>query len=453
VLTDFIKDKVAVEVIEGQELHEDALVVRVVIGDGCRLRPAGVDIYELTVPKASVEDVRRCVSKAVEHIFESSDVITFDLTGIDVPEVIYAVVESSILTVYRFLLYLGGSHAKSLKFSVLPEFRHVVRDAAAIADAVNFTRDLANQPANVATPEWFENIARELARQFGFEIHVLDDSQLEREGYNLIRAVGGGSVHKPKIVHLVYRKGTPKRRIAFVGKGITFDSGGLDIKSPDSMALMKFDKTGAATVLGILYAAARLGLKDIELHGVLALAENMPDGASYRPGDIFDTRIGKTVEITNTDAEGRLALADGFMYIAQYSPDIVIDLATLTGGAKVALGDHIAAYFSNDDALAAAIEKAFSEVGEKIWRLPLDEDLRQRLHSTVADIANSGGRFGSPITAALFLREFVPQDSEWVHIDLTTGVSRDNWYYNPKGATGFGVRGMIRFLEMMNRED
>ncbi len=452
-LTDFVKDKVNVEILEGEDVPQEALIVRVLINEKCRLRPAGLDLYELTVPDKEMEDVRRCVAKAVERVFESSDVIVFDLMRVKDEDIIYAVVESAILTVYRFLLYLGSSHAKSLKFLVVPSFRNVVRSAAVVADAVNFTRDIANQPANVATPEWFEGIARELAERFGFEMHVLDDSWLEKEGYNLIRAVGGGSVHKPKIVHLVYRRGTPKKRIAFVGKGITFDAGGLDIKSAESMALMKFDKTGAATVLGILYAAANLGIKDLELHGVLALAENMPDGASYRPGDIFSTRIGKTVEITNTDAEGRLALADGFMYISQFSPDIVIDLATLTGGAKVALGDHIAAYFSNDDRLASKIEEAFKAVGEKIWRLPLDEDLRQKLRSTVADIANSGGRYGSPITAALFLREFIPEGSEWVHIDLTTGVSRENWYYNPKGATGFGVRGIIRFLEMMSRED
>jgi len=423
-----------------------------------KMKPVGVLDYKVWIPEGDVEKVRRSASKIVSRVREDgSSTLKVKLpTGMD-SYYVAAMVEGVSLAAYQFVDYKsdGVRDPKEVVF-LLPEgegYEDTVKKTLIMVHATNFARTVANQPANVADPDWFEDVARDLAEEYGFEIDILKEEALKSEGYGLILAVGQGSVKESRIIRLTYKRGNPEKKIAFVGKGLTFDAGGLDLKPPASMADMKFDKSGAAMVLGILKGIAELKLEDVEVHGILALAENMPDGASYRPGDIIRAKNGKTVEITNTDAEGRLALASALQYADMLKPDITVTMATLTGGAVVALGTYTAAIFSNDDSLVKDVMKATKFTGEKMHRMPLDEDLREKMKSKVADIVNSAGREGSPITAALFLREFIPEGTKWLHIDIAgTATTSKQWYYNPAGSTGFPVRSMIKLTELMSGE-
>ncbi len=454
--------KVRYEIVSSDYYVEDEEIafVDVVFGesDKFRMKPVGVLDYKVWIPAEDAEKVRRYASKIVLRVREDgSEVLKVklpsNLSGAD----IRAIVEGVSLSAYQFVDYKseGVKEPKEVVF-LLPEgenYEDVVEKALIMVNATNFARTIANQPANVSDPDWFESVAKALAAEYGLDIEVLREEALKQEGYNLILAVGQGSVKESRIIRLTYKVGVPKKKIAFVGKGLTFDAGGLDLKPPASMADMKFDKSGAAMVLGILKAIAELEVKDVEVHGILALAENMPDGASYRPGDVIRAKNGKTVEITNTDAEGRLALASALQYTDNLRPDITVTMATLTGGAVVALGTYTAAVFSNSDELMADVLRVIPLTGEKMHRMPLDEDLRENMKSKVADIVNSAGREGSPITAALFLQEFIPSDTKWLHIDIAgTATTKKHWYYNPPGSTGFPVRSMVSLVELISGE-
>ncbi|MCA9531566.1 MAG: leucyl aminopeptidase [Myxococcales bacterium] len=326
--------------------------------------------------------------------------------------------------------------------------RRAVSDGVAIAESIEVVRDLVNGPPNVVTPDHLAKAARSHARKHGVRCTVWDQKKLEAAGMELFLAVNKGSAVEPRMIHLVYKPTDPKptKKVVFVGKGITFDSGGLCIKPGPSMTTMKCDMAGAATTLGIVLAAARLRLP-VEVHGLLGSAENMTGAAAYRPGDVYTSREGKTVEIINTDAEGRLVLADVLSYAKDQKPDYLIDHATLTGACLVALGPYRAGMMSNDDELADAYQAAASLEGERYWRLPLDDDLRKQLESSTADIKHVGTRLGGTITAALFLREFIG-DAKWLHLDIAgpAFLEEANGPY-PKGGTGFGVATALRFLE------
>ncbi len=317
------------------------------------------------------------------------------------------------------------------------------RGAGAAAEAVAWTRDLANAPANEATPGWMEERARELAAAHGMEATVLDAAELARRGMGGLLAVGAGSAEPPRLVRLAWGDRGPA--VALVGKGVTFDSGGISIKPAADMDDMKYDKSGACAALGVARAAAALELP-VRLRVYLPLAENMLDSRSYRPGDIIRCANGKTVEITNTDAEGRLILADALSLAAEESPEALLEFSTLTGACVVALGHLAAGLYTPDDALAAELLGAAERSGERLWRMPLWPEFLEEMKGKHADLKNSAGRWGGANTAAAFLSHFVGKLRRWAHLDIA-GVAwvepEDQGY---KGATGFGVACALDWL-------
>ena len=368
-----------------------------------------------------------------------------------------AVAEGLELGAYRFSKYFTGERKPKGEISraviVTPGRVNAKAKAAAalgqqVGAAVNLSRDLSNEPPNVLYPQALASAAEKLAKEHGLKIKVLDFPEIRRRGMKLIDAVGRGSAHEPRVVHISFTPKGARRKIAFVGKGITFDSGGLSIKPAAGMGEMKHDMSGAANVIALMAAVAALKPK-VEVHAIAACAENMPDGNAYRPGDIWGSLDGKTVEIINTDAEGRLVLADALTYARSLSPDLIVDNATLTGACVVALGNTCSGWYANGDEAASEFAAALKESGETMWRLPLLEDLREQIKSDVADVKQTGDRYGGSITAALFLREFVG-DARWIHCDIAgpASLDRPSGWSQTKGATGHGV---LTFLAMIER--
>jgi leucyl aminopeptidase len=319
------------------------------------------------------------------------------------------------------------------------------------AAATALVRDLANEPSLDKTPAWLAKQAATLAKKAGLAVTVLEPPALVEGGFGGILAVGSGSTRPPRLIRLDYDPpGKPRARVLLVGKGITFDTGGLSIKPNDGMAAMKTDMAGGAAVIATLQALPALGLP-VRVVGLVPAAENMPSGSAVRPGDVNRHYGGRTVEVLNTDAEGRLVLADALAYgIEQFDPDYVVDLATLTGAIGIALGKRTAGLFANDDRLATALLRAADEAGERFWRMPLVEEYRRDLDSPTADLKNIGGIFGGgAITAALFLREFV-DGRRWAHLDIASAARSDGDEDEiSKGATGFGVRTLLTWLETL----
>lgn len=375
-------------------------------------------------------------------------------------DVIEALAEGIETGAYRFSRYLTGKRRPKRSLSratVLLAARPAVDARLAlergslVAQSVNLARDLVNTPANDLTATDLANIAAAEAKAAGVQCKVFDKKGIERLGMPLLLAVNRGSVEEPRFVHLTYRpRGAGERvpRVAFVGKGLTFDSGGLCLKTAEQMADMKIDMAGSAVTLGIVLAAARLRLP-VEVHGIIASTDNMSGGNAYRPGDVFPSRDGKTVEIINTDAEGRLVLADALTYARELKPTYLIDHATLTGACMVALGTLRAGLFTDDDALRGRYEAAAKRTGELYWQLPLDPALREQLKSPIADLKHTGTRHGGAITAALFLKEFVGK-TRWMHVDIAGPTHLEQPHrIHPKGATGFGVRTAVEFLKAL----
>lgn len=317
-----------------------------------------------------------------------------------------------------------------------------IEEGELIAKAMNFARDLANEPAAYATPQKLAEIALSLD---GVETKVFDVEEIQAMKMGAYLAVGQGSSNPPKFIHMKYSVPNPKKRIAIIGKGICFDSGGLDIKPAPSMLTMKDDMAGAACVLGIMSVIKKLN-PEVEVHGIIAACENMPDGKSYKPGDILTAKNGKTIEVDNTDAEGRLTLADALCYACELGVDEVIDIATLTGACSVAFGAVCAGILGNSDELVENVKKAAFEAGEKYWVLPTYEEYKNGLKSEVADMRNTGGRSGGASSAGLFLREFV-NNVKWAHIDIA-GVAFLDAPLNEfiKGSTGSGVRALLNYI-------
>jgi len=325
-------------------------------------------------------------------------------------------------------------------------YRDVLSVVPSVAESVGFTRDLANSPANVASPAWMEEQARALADELGMEITVLERPQLEERGMGGLLAVGQGSAVPPRLVRLTW--GTEGPTVALVGKGVTFDTGGISIKPAARLDEMKYDKTGACTVLGVARSVARLGLP-VRLRAYVALAENMPDGAAYRPGDIIRCYNGKSVEILNTDAEGRLILADALALAVEEGCDALVELSTLTGACVVALGYHGAGLFTPDDELARALLEAAEDDGERLWRLPLWDEFVEEMQGSHADLRNSGGRWGGASTAAAFLSQFVGDHPRWAHLDIAGPAQIPNEQDGSQGATGYGVSMLVRWVRRL----
>ncbi|MEU0899599.1 leucyl aminopeptidase [Streptomyces massasporeus] len=328
-------------------------------------------------------------------------------------------------------------------------YKAAVERAVAVSEELNRSRDLVNTPPNDLNPESFAAIAQAAAKEHGIKIQVLDEKALTKGGYGGILGVGSGSAATPRLVKLSYTSSKAKKHLAFVGKGITYDSGGISLKPAGHNETMKCDMAGAASVFAAVVAAARLGL-EVNVTGWLALAENMPSGSATRPGDVLRMYSGKTVEVLNTDAEGRLVLADALWAASQEKPDAIVDVATLTGAMVLALGNRTFGIMGNDDAFRAALVEAAEEVGEPAWPMPLPEHLRKGMDSATADIANMGERMGGGLVAGLFLREFVGEGITWAHLDIAGPAFNEGgpFGYTPKGGTGTAVRTLVRLAEL-----
>lgn len=320
--------------------------------------------------------------------------------------------------------------------------QETVEEGIIFGEAMNFTRDLANTPAQIATPQKLAQIASKLE---GIETKVFNKEEIARMGMGAYLAVGQGSVNPPEFIHMKYTGKNVKKKIALIGKGICFDSGGLDIKPASSMLTMKDDMSGASCILGVMKALAKLQ-PDIEVHGLIAACENMPSGSSYKPGDILTAKNGKTIEVDNTDAEGRLTLADALCYACELNVDEVIDIATLTGACVVALGSHISGIMGNDDELIERLIETGKETGEKLWKLPMDREYFDSLKSDIADMKNTGTRMGGASIAGVFLQEFV-KDTKWAHIDIagTAYIEKPQKEFIA-GSTGAGVRTLLSYI-------
>jgi leucyl aminopeptidase len=361
------------------------------------------------------------------------------------PGAIRSAAEGAVFGAYRYERYKTGDRVTKFPLErvalltsepVDAEMRQAAALGQQVADAICMARDLINDPPNDLTPAALADFARQVCKTHGMPCTVLDDAAIRKKGMNLLAAVGQGSAHGPRLVHMKYRPAGKKelKKLVFVGKGLTFDTGGICIKPAAGMDEMKGDMGGAANVIALMVAVA-ITQPQAEIHGIIACAENMPDGKAYRPGDILGSYEGKTVEVINTDAEGRLALADALAYAKELAPDLLIDNATLTGACVVALGPTVSGFYSNRDEMAGRLRTAAKAAGEQMWQMPLVDDLREMLKSDWADIKHLGERWGGSITAALFLGEFVG-DTPWIHIDIA-GPSMANKPYDiySKGGT------------------
>lgn len=338
-------------------------------------------------------------------------------------------------------------HLDRIELLGFSEEAAAVETAQAIAEGVMLARELVAAPPNVATPMMLAETAQEIAETSGVEIEILEREACEALGMGAYLGVAQASDMPPKFIHLTYKpSSTPRRKLAIVGKGLTFDSGGLNIKAGagSMIEMMKFDMGGAAATLGAAKAIAQIK-PDVEVHFISAATENMISGNALHPGDIITASNGKTIEVNNTDAEGRLTLADALVFAEKLGVDAIVDLATLTGACIIALGDSIAGLWSPDDTLATEFKQAAELAGEKMWQMPLEDKYFEGLKSLVADMKNTGPRPGGSITAALFLKQFV-KETPWAHLDIagTVWSERENGYNSP-GATGYGVRTLVQW--------
>ena len=372
-------------------------------------------------------------------------------------ERVQAVAEGVLLAGYRYERYLPvdrpGRPAVLEKVGLLvgekdskSEAEAALQTAQAIVSGVCFARDLVNAPGNEKSPEYLALQAVGMAEKCGISAKLLDRKQLEKQGFGAMLGVAQGSERDPYLIVLEYRGSTEDAKpIALVGKGVVFDAGGISLKPAEKMDEMKMDMGGAATVLGTIMAAAQMQLP-VNLLAVVPAVENMPSGTAIRPGDILTSLSGKTIEVLNTDAEGRLILADALTYVGRFEPRVVIDVATLTGAVIIGLGHHAAAVLGNHDGLARQLLKAGERSGEKLWQLPLWEEYATQVKSDFADVKNTGGRAAGTITAAAFLQKFA-DDYTWAHLDIAGMAWEGNGKPGlPKGGTGYGVRLLVEYL-------
>jgi leucyl aminopeptidase len=372
------------------------------------------------------------------------------LTDIAIPDVFKIASLSAQNALYTFSRYKSDKQTISLsKVSFYAENpskaeKAALAQGAAIAEGMALARDLGNEPPNVCTPAYLAEQAKKLAKTCpSITTKVLDEAEMKKLGMGALLAVGQGSKNPPKLIIMEYKGGKKNEQpFIFVGKGITFDSGGLSLKPAAAMEEMKWDMMGAATVFGLMHTVAELKLP-LNVIGIVPTAENMPDGQSYRPSDIVTSMSGQTIEIVNTDAEGRLILCDALTYAAKYKPQTIIDIATLTGSIVVALGFELSGVFANDDTLAAELIEAGNEIADRAWHMPLMDDYQFELDSAFADMTNCGSRWGGSITAACFLSRFT-KDYRWAHIDNAgTGFSSGAGY---KGANGRPIALLMNYL-------
>jgi leucyl aminopeptidase len=402
------------------------------------------------------EGLRRAAGEAMRASAGSSTAVL--ALPADTPEQLGAVAEGALLGSYAFLGYRNtsaASHPKPVRRITVvgtaartQAARRAVNHAKVVARSVHLARDLVNTPPSDLPPAAFAAAATKACRSLAVEVDVLDERALRRGGYGGILGVGQGSARPPRLVRIAYRHPRATRHLALVGKGITFDSGGLSLKPPKAMEWMKSDMGGAAAVLAALVAVARLR-PAVDVTGWMPLAENMPSGTAQRPSDVITAYGGTTIEVLNTDAEGRLVLADALVRAGEEEPDVIVDAATLTGAQMVALGSRTSGIMANDEALRARVHQLATAVGEQMWPMPLPPELRASMDSSVADIANLGDRYGGMLVAGLFLAEFVPDGAAWAHLDIAGPAFNegDAFGYTPKGGTGAAVRTLVALAE------
>lgn len=365
---------------------------------------------------------------------------------------VQAITEGVVLTLHQDNRFKSEPDTKGAKLETVDLIGFAAQEAAitqatAICDGVILARELVAAPANVVTPISMAKTAEEIASKYGLSLEILEQEECEKLGMGAFLGVAQASEIPPKFIHLTYKpEGTPRRKVAIVGKGVTFDSGGLNIKGAGSgIETMKMDMGGAAATFGAAKAIAQLK-PDVEVHFISAVAENMISGRAMHPGDILTASNGKTIEVNNTDAEGRLTLADALVFAEKLGVDAIVDLATLTGACIIALGNDISGLWATDDNLANQIKAASVTAGEKFWQMPMEEKYFDGLKSPIADMKNTGPRPGGSITAALFLKQFV-KETPWAHLDIAGPVWTDkDDGYNPSGATGFPVRTLVNWV-------
>ncbi len=402
--------------------------------------------------KVESDTFRRATAVAVKRLKKDGVKRTVFILPSRVKDKVYqAVAEGAVLGSYTFDKYKSKKEEDKKEIEEVfiynaPE--DAVKRGVIVAEAQNYARNLVNEPGNVINPITLAEEAKRLAKEYKLQCKVYDEKQIQEMGMLALWSVGKGSATPPRFIHLTYKpRGKAKDKIVIVGKGLTFDSGGLNIKPGDYMRTMKMDKSGACAVLGIMKVVAQLKPK-VEVHGIIGAAENMPSGSAYRPDDIIRAKNGKYIEIDNTDAEGRVTLADALSYASELKPSKIIDMATLTGACMVALGEYTAGLFTNSPSFAQEIKESAKEAGERVWELPMDDErLRKKIKKGPADVVNTGGRYGGAITAAMFLEEFVEDGIEWVHLDIAGPAwSKEDYGYYVPGGTGFGVRTCVEYI-------
>jgi leucyl aminopeptidase len=469
----FAGDKRMPEPLAGLDQRAEGLVKSVLAGEkfsakagsvthvhvGGRLASSRLIVVGLGARRElSAEGVRRAAASGIRRARDlGARTVAIELLGDRLPprQRAHLVTEGAILGSYAFERYKRETSDKFVEevLVVPPDGRSArevgegIRAGLAFARATWFARDLVNAPANEVHPTHLAEVAEGLAQEARLTVTVFDRARCQELGMGAFLGVAAGSEQPPKFIHAIYRgPGRPLRRIAVIGKGITFDAGGLDLKSAEGMLRMKDDMSGAAAVLGIMRALPALRPR-VEVHGLIAATENMPSGTAFRPGDVLRAMNGTTIEIGNTDAEGRLTLADALSYAVQeIKPDEIIDMATLTGACVVALGPLCSGLMANNQGLATRLLAAAAAAGERVWQLPLIDEYREHLKSDVADLNNVGPRGGGAITAGLFLKEFAA-GVPWAHLDIAgpAFVEKDG-PLTPKGGTGFGVRTLLTYL-------
>ncbi len=382
--------------------------------------------------EAVAKAIKKCVQMEAKKVAFSLDGFEFDYSE--------QFTMGAFIADYTFDKYKSEKKEKVQEVYVQAN-ADIVKKAEKIAAAMTFARNLANEPAQFATPAELANIACDL----GLDTKIYNKDECERMGMGAFLAVSRGSAQEPKFIHMKYQVDNPKKKIAIIGKGITFDSGGLDIKPPSSMLTMKDDMSAAACVLGVM-SILREFHPQVEVHGIIAACENMPGCSAYKPGDILTAMNGKTIEVDNTDAEGRLTLADALCYACELGVDEVIDLATLTGACMVALGTNAAGIMGNDENFVKTLIDTAERNGERFWELPLWEEYFDSLKSDIADMKNTGARWGGASIAGVFLQKFV-KDVKWAHIDIAGTAFLDKPQKEfIKGATGAGVRTLLHYI-------
>lgn len=405
---------------------------------------------ELTLNKLR-EAVSKAISGAKKYIKEGILSVEFiENDNICKKGAAYNTVIAAGIADYKFDKYKTKKDEKIENLEILTndddeKIIEGIKKGDILNNAMNFTKDMVFESAEIMTPSKVAEIAKNLADEYKIEAEIFDKNKLKELNFNAFLAVGQGSAQEPKFIRLAYKPENPKKKIVLIGKGITFDSGGLDIKPPSSMLTMKTDMTGCATVLGVMKAICEIK-PDVEVHIMSALCENMPSGSSYKVGDVITSKSGKTIEVDNTDAEGRLTLADVLTYADEFNPDEVIDIATLTGAVIVALGNNITGIMGNNQEMIDNFKKTAEKIGEPVWQLPIYEDMMDGLKSDIADMKNTGPRGAGSSVAGRFLQNYT-KSKNWLHIDIAGSAYIDKPYRElQKGATGVMVRTLTEYI-------